>query len=90
MHSLPIDTAEVYPPLWRFEQCAKQVLITSSPQVSEVGFHLPILQMKQWRLRMVTHDLFKVTQLYVTEPDLNLGLPKAKVHVFLPMVPIER
>ena len=39
---------------------------------------------------MVTHDLFKVTQLYVTEPDLNLGLPKAKVHVFLPMVPIER
>ena len=46
--------------------------------------------MKQWRLRMVTHDLFKVTQLYVTEPDLNLGLPKAKVHVFLPMVPIER
>ena len=90
MHSLPIDTAEVYPPLRRFEQCAKQVLIPSSPQVPEVGFHLPVLQMKQWRLRMVAHDWFKVTQLYVTEPDLSLGLPEAKVHLFHPMVLIER
>ena len=39
---------------------------------------------------MVAHDWFNVTQLYVTEPNLNLGLPEAKVHLFHPMVPIER